>query len=113
MADYLTVSGTKYPLATFVDVELWELDAVEDETGMTIDEIESLWESPENTKRGRMAVAARVWACRRAAGEVLTVRDAMAGVRLRDIDFVTESAEEVAVDPTKSAPAAGSESSTG
>lgn len=99
----MQVGEAQYPLRSFADLPLDAIDAFEEETGLTVDAVETLWESKDNlalTKAGRQAIRVRAWVCRRAAGEDITVAEATGDAPLRDI-FVSWDGPDALPDPTQ------------
>lgn len=113
----MQIGEQQYPLASFMDLPLSDLDAFEDATGWTVADVETIWESDGNlalSKDGRRAIAVRAWVCRRAAGEDVTIEQAVAGVPLRDLFVAWDGPDPLPVtpDPTPAEEAADPDDST-
>lgn len=96
MTVWLEVAGRRYPFVGFDAVTLAEVEAMEEQTGLTVDDVEDEWLSSDDllaTDRGRLAWAVRVWLGRMAVGEKpATVREATRGVPRADMRMVSDSA---------------------
>jgi hypothetical protein len=109
MTQWLVLGEKRYQLATFDDLELEDLDACEEQTGLTLDEIETELtpgRNPMKSRRGRQAFRAMVWMVRRVAGEELTVAEAVAGVPMGSFEIIDDAAaveEDEDEDPTSPA----------
>lgn len=129
MTQYLMMSGVRYPMVGIEALSLTGIEEMEAQTGLTLDKYEELWTDIYahgtdgakfasfagvlSSRDHRMALAAQIWICRRAAGDKdITVAEA-ADTPLSEWDFRDDADDEViegelVVDPPQASEVDGS-----
>lgn len=92
---YLLLQGKRYPWVDLESAPLEVIDRIEDESGMTAAQIEDLWDTKglHRSREQRQAMRVRIWLCRWAAGEDVSIAEATAGIPIGQMQLVNAEGE--------------------